>query len=49
VDEMFKQKGKHIVIRVGEPISLEVLEGMESPRERCEFVREKVYQMAPKK
>lgn len=46
VDEMFKQKGKHIVIHIGEPIAPEKLEGMATPQERCEFVRSKVYEMA---
>ncbi len=46
VDEMFKQKGKHIVLHIGEPIGWESLAEMESHKERSEYVRGKVYEIA---
>lgn len=46
VDEMFRQKGKHIVLHIGEPIAPEVLAKLEDNRARCEYVRERVYEMS---
>lgn len=46
VDEMFLQKGKHIVLHIGEPIAPATLEELPTPKERCEYVRAKVYEMA---
>ncbi len=48
VDEMFKQKGKHIVLHIGEPISWQELAEISSPTKSTEYVRSKVYAMAPK-
>ncbi len=49
VDEMFLQKGKHIVLHIGEPIPWQTLAEMSSPSEMTDYVRSKVYAMAPKK
>lgn len=47
VDEMFKQKGKHIVLHIGEPISWQSLAEMPSHSAMTVHVREIVYNMAP--
>ena len=49
VDEMFKQKGKHIVIHIGEPVSWQTLAAMESKKEMTEYMRKKSYALAPKR
>lgn len=49
VDEMFKQKGKHIVIHIGEPVSWEKLAAMESKKEMTEYMRRRTYELAPKR
>ena len=49
VDEMFKQKGKHIVIHIGTPIAWEQLAEIGNPMKATEYVRSKVYAMAPAK
>lgn len=49
VDEMFLQKGKHIVLHIGEPIKWQTLAEMSSPKEMTEYVRSKSYAMAPNK
>lgn len=49
VDEMFKQKGKHIVLHIGEPIKWQTLADMPSNPERVQYVRNIVYRMAPHK
>lgn len=48
VDEMFRQKGKHIVLHIGTPITHEELAKMEDKKEMTAYVREKVYEMAKK-
>lgn len=48
VDEMFKQKGKHIAIHIGEPVSLEELERIPSPEERTAYIRSLAYKLKPK-
>ena len=47
VDEMFKQKGKHIVLHIGEPISWQKLAEMPSHNAMTAYVRDIVYKMAP--
>lgn len=49
VDEMFKQKGKHIAIHVGSPVSVNELESIATPKERTAHIRSLVYALAPKK
>lgn len=47
VDEMFKQKGKHIVITIGEPIPWQKLAEMSFSKEMTEYVRRQSYALAP--
>jgi 1-acyl-sn-glycerol-3-phosphate acyltransferase len=47
-DEMFKQKGKDIVVYFGEPIPWETFDGSKSPKEWTAFVREKTYELQKK-
>lgn len=49
VDEMFKQKGKHIAVHVGEPVSPAELEKFSSTKERTEHIRKLVYAMEPQR
>ncbi len=49
VDEMFKQKGKHIVLHIGEPVRWQTLSEMASPRQMTEHIRNLSYSMAPKR
>ena len=49
VDEMFKQKGKHIVLHIGEPIKWQRLSEMPSSKHMTEYVRSQSYSMAPKR
>jgi putative hemolysin len=46
VDEMYKQKGQKIVVRVGEPISYETFDSSRNALLWADFVKSKVYQMA---
>ena len=48
VDEMFKQKGKHIKLHIGTPISYEALAEMGDRDKMTAYVRSQVYSMAPK-
>ena len=45
-DELFKQRGKTIVIKFGKPITFETFDRSKSPEEWANYVREKVYEMA---
>ena len=47
-DEMFKQKGKDIVVYFGEPIPWQTFDGSKSPKEWTAFVREKTYELQKK-
>ena len=47
-DEMFKQKGKDIVVYFGEPIPWETFDGSKSPKEWTAFIREKTYELQKK-
>lgn len=49
VDEMFKQKGKHIALTIGEPIPWQTLAEMSSPKEMTAYVRRRSFEMAPTK
>ena len=46
VDEMFRQRGKHIKIRVGAPIDVTTLEG--SRADICDHIRQNVYKLKDK-
>ncbi len=45
VDGMFRQKGRNITIKVGEPITLAELSSYGDPNAQCEEVRRRVYAM----
>ena len=45
-DEMLRQSGSHFRILFGEPIPQEVLAELKSDKERTEYVRERVYELA---
>jgi 1-acyl-sn-glycerol-3-phosphate acyltransferase len=47
-DEMFKQKGKDIVVYFGKPISWQTFDRSKSPKEWTEMVREKTYDLQKK-
>ncbi len=47
VDEMFKQKGKSIAVRIGTPLSYNRFDNSKTPMEWANWVKEQVYQMAP--
>jgi hypothetical protein len=49
VDEMFKQKGKHIALHVGDPVSPAELEKLATPKERTAHIRKLVYAMEPQR
>jgi len=46
VDEMFKQKGKSITIKIGEPIPSNVFDNSKTPQVWAAWVKNKVYQLA---
>lgn len=46
VDEMFKQKGKSITVRIGTPIPYLTFDNSKPPQEWALWVKKKVYQMA---
>lgn len=46
VDEMFKQKGKRISIKIGEPIPFKTFDNSKPPHLWAKWVRDRVYQMA---
>lgn len=46
VDEMFRQHGKHVNIRIGAPIDINTIEGNRA--ERCDYVRQQVYKLKEK-
>ena len=46
VDEMFKQKGKSITVKIGEPIPYPTFDSSKSPQEWAMWVKKKVYDMA---
>lgn len=45
VDEMFKQRGSHFVVRVGEPILWQTFDSSKTPTEWAQWVKAKVYDM----
>jgi len=45
VDEMFKQKGKSITIRIGKPIPYDNFDSSKTPIEWASWVKERVYEM----
>jgi 1-acyl-sn-glycerol-3-phosphate acyltransferase len=45
VDEMFKQKGQKLVVRVGEPINFESFESSRPPQWWANWVKNKAYQL----
>jgi len=45
VDEMFKQKGKSITVRIGAPIPFSTFDSSKSPQEWAMWVKKRVYQM----
>ncbi len=47
VDEMFRQRGRHFILRFGAPIPHEQLLAIGSRREQTAYVRQQVYAMAP--
>jgi len=46
VDEMFKQKGKSITIRIGKPIPYNNFDSSKTPIDWASWVKERVYEMA---
>lgn len=48
VDEMFKQKGKSITVRIGEPIPYNTFDNSKNPNEWAKWVKNIVYNMQPK-
>lgn len=47
VDEMFRQRGRHFILRFGAPIPHERLSALGSRREQTAYVRRQVYALAP--
>ena len=47
-DEMFKQKGKDIVVYLGEPIPWQTFDKSKTPEEWTDFVRQKTYDLRKK-
>jgi putative hemolysin len=47
-DEMFKQKGKDIVVYFGEPIPWQTFDKSKTPEEWTDFVRQKTYDLRKK-
>lgn len=48
VDEMFKQKGKSITVRIGKPIHHSTFDSSKNPSEWAKWVKNIVYNMQPK-
>ncbi len=48
VDEMFKQKGKSIAVRIGKPIPYNTFDNSKNPNEWAKWVKNIVYNMQPK-
>ncbi len=44
-DEMFKQKGKSLALKIGEPLSYKMFDRSRTPAEWAAWVKEKVYRM----
>ena len=47
VDEMFKQKGKSITVRIGNPIPYNTFDNSKNPNEWAKWVKNIVYNMLP--
>ena len=47
VDEMFKQKGKNITVKIGKPLSYNTFDSSKSPKEWANWVKKQVYEMSP--
>ncbi len=45
VDEMFKQKGKNITVKIGKPILYQYFDNSRTPRDWANWVKERVYEM----
>jgi hypothetical protein len=48
VDEMYKQRGKKVVIRIDKPISYQTFDSSKTDVQWAEQVREKVYELGSK-
>jgi len=48
VDEMYKQKGKSITVRIGTPFSYKMFDSSRQPKVWANWVKERVYEMALK-
>jgi len=48
VDEMFKQKGKNITIKIGTPYAYEMFDNSRQPKEWAAWVKERVHEMSQK-
>jgi len=48
VDEMFKQKGKNITVKIGKPLPFTIFDNSKPPKEWASWVKKQVYEMAPK-
>lgn len=45
VDEMFKQKGQKLVVRIGEPVHYETFDTTRSAQDWASFIKHKVYEL----
>jgi len=48
VDEMFKQKGKSITVKIGKPYSYKIFDNSRTSKAWADWVKKLVYDMAPK-
>ena len=48
-DEMFKQKGKHFIVRIGKPIPWQAFDKSKSHAQWAQWVKDIVYKMANNK
>jgi hypothetical protein len=48
VDEMYKQRGKKVVIRIDEPISYKKFDSLKTDMQWADQVRDKVYELGSK-
>ena len=44
-DEMFRQKGNHFIIRIGEPVSWQTFDKSKSLTEWADWMKAKVYSL----
>lgn len=45
VDEMFKQRGKNMVVKIGDPIPYETFDSSKTPHSWANWIKEKVYEL----